>query len=78
MEAHVSGIGTHIELASSNTEPSFVSSAPTKRYVAFANGVIGFSLVFGVVCLAGLAATQVSIRHFSKGVVRIGCYTRVR
>ena len=31
-----------------------------------------------VVCQAGLAATQVSIRHFSKGVVRIGCYTRVR
>ena len=31
-----------------------------------------------VVCLAGLAATQVSIRHSSKGVVRVGCYTRVR
>ena len=35
-------------------------------------------LVECVVCLAGLAATQVSIRHFSKGVVRVGCYTRVR
>ena len=26
-----------------------------------------------VVCLAELASTQVSIRHFSKGVVGIGC-----
>ena len=26
-----------------------------------------------VVLLAGLAPTQVSFRHFSKGVVRIGC-----
>ena len=26
-----------------------------------------------VVCLSGLASTQVSIRDFSKGVVRIGC-----
>ena len=30
-------------------------------------------LVLSVVCLAGLASTQVSTRHFSKGVVRIGC-----
>ena len=36
MEVYLSGIGTHIEVASSYIEPSFVSSAPTKRYVAFA------------------------------------------
>ena len=46
MEAHVSGIGTHIERASSSTtEPSIVMSAPAKRYVAFANGVIDFLLL---------------------------------